>query len=280
MPDTPKELIQALAHNAFLFFDNVSHITEVVSDILCKAVTGSGFPKRELYSDDDDIIYSFRRSIGINGINLVTTRPDLLERSLLIQLDRISDRDRKQENELDENFTRDLPLILGGIFGVLVNAIRVKSSLKLASYPRMADFTIWGCAIATVLGFTAENFLEAYKENIARQTEVVLNENIVASVLISFMEERAAKGERLWTGTPTMLLQDLASHAAFCGIETRFEKYWPRASNSLTRKLNELAVNLKTAGIVLIVARGNTREVTLEMLPKGDIDGNDDISHD
>ena len=34
------------------------------------AVTGSGFTKRELYTNDEDVIYSVMRAIGFNGINL------------------------------------------------------------------------------------------------------------------------------------------------------------------------------------------------------------------
>ena len=64
-------------HNYICYFDNVSEIKEWISDQLCRAVTGSGFSKRELYSDDDDIIYNFRRCIGFNGINLGATKADL-----------------------------------------------------------------------------------------------------------------------------------------------------------------------------------------------------------
>jgi hypothetical protein len=51
--------------------------------------TGSGFSKRELYTDDDDIIYNFKRCIGFNGINLAATKLDLLDRGLIIKLERI-----------------------------------------------------------------------------------------------------------------------------------------------------------------------------------------------
>ena len=30
-----------------------------------------GFSKRELYSDDADVIYNFKRCVGLNGINIV-----------------------------------------------------------------------------------------------------------------------------------------------------------------------------------------------------------------
>jgi len=269
MPDTHKELVQTLAHHAFLFFDNVSYISEATSDTLCKAVTGSGFPKRKLYSDDEDIIYSFKRCIGINGINLVSTRSDLLERSLLIGLDRIEPSDRKQEAEIQKNFEHDLPMILGGIFDVLVTAIKLRPGIKIDRIPRMADWTVWGCAIAEALGYKREDFLLAYQANIRSQTEVVLNEHVIAAAMISFMESRIE-----WSGTPTELLSELTTHAAFRHIDT-FDRYWPRVPNILMRRLNELSVNLKEVGITFVSIPGDVREVVIRKVVR-DTNGTDD----
>ena len=57
--------------------------------MLCRGITGGAFSKRELYSDDADIILSFLRPIIITGINIPTHAPDLLDRLLLIELERI-----------------------------------------------------------------------------------------------------------------------------------------------------------------------------------------------
>jgi len=63
----------------------VSSINEEVSDLLCRAVTGAGYSKRALCTDDSDIIYKFKRFIAVNGINLATTRADFLDRSIIIK---------------------------------------------------------------------------------------------------------------------------------------------------------------------------------------------------
>ena len=263
MPESQKELIQALAHHAFLFFDNVSHISEASSDILCKAITGGGFVKRELYSDDDDIIYSFKRCIGINAINLVATRPDLLERSLLVELERVESKKRKAEKEIIGEFTKELPSILGGVFDVLVKAISIYPSIKVDGLPRMADFALWGCAIAEALGYTKEEFLSAYQENINRQTEMLINENVVANAIITFMEDKTE-----WKGTPTNLMEQLYQHAGFVNIDTR-EKYWPKGANALSRRLNELSTPLKQMGLsVVISTSGTERSIHIKKLPK------------
>ncbi len=259
MPETHRELVQVIAHNSFLFFDNVSWISESVSDILAKAVTGASFPKRELYSDDDDIVYTFRRGLGINGINMVAMRPDLLERSIILKLDHIKPENRKLEKVLMSEFENDLPSILGGIFDILVKAIALKPSIEQPELPRMADFALWGCAVAEAMGLTQKEFLDAYNTNIALQTEIVINENLVASTLIAFM---ISKGYMEWTGTATGLLTALSDYARDHHMDT-YDRQWPKSHSALSRKLNELKVNLLEAGWSISTGEGKTRKITI-----------------
>ncbi|MBT7556933.1 hypothetical protein HN615_08415 [Candidatus Woesearchaeota archaeon] len=262
MPTNHKELIQIIAHNSFIFFDNISYVSNKTSDILCKAVTGSSFPKRELFSDDDDIIYTFKRGIGINGINMVAIQPDLLERSIILKLDRIDQTDRKLEKELDVEFEKDLPKILGGIFDVLVKALEIKPKVQQSKLPRMADFAQWGCAVSEAMSYTQKQFLDAYNQNIKIQTDVVINENLIASAIIGFMEER---GSTEWCGTATKLLSELTTHANFNSIDIN-DKYWPKGSNILSRRLGELQVNLYEAGYEITTSGGGVRSLTIRRI--------------
>lgn len=99
-----KEFIQQLAHNYVDFYDNLKYTPRWLSDEACKAVTGVGNTKRKLYSDDDDIVYEYRRCLGFNGINLGLTEPDILDRSIMIELERIKKENTKQDSEIIEAF--------------------------------------------------------------------------------------------------------------------------------------------------------------------------------
>jgi hypothetical protein len=264
LPDNHKELVQAIAHHSFLVFDNVSYISENTSDTLCKAITGSGFVKRELYTDDDDIIYNFKRSIGINGINLVATKPDLLDRALILELERIDESKRRQESEITESLERDVPVILSGVFDTLVKTLNIKPTIKLDNLPRMADFALWGSAIAEALGYKKEEFLEAYKHNMEKQVDAILNENMIAMTIIHLMEERAWQK---WEGTASELLHSLTKLADFNGVNVR-DKYWPKAPNSLSRSLNILNVTLRSVDIMVKISGGKKRSVTIEKISK------------
>jgi hypothetical protein len=100
LPREERELVQQLNHHWVSFYDNVGALPRWISDALCRATTGAGFSKRELYSDDDDVIYNIRRCVGLNGINISATRPDLLDRALLIGFDTIPNSKRKTEKEI------------------------------------------------------------------------------------------------------------------------------------------------------------------------------------
>lgn len=264
LPKDQKELIQKLDHHYFPFFDNISHLSEETSDLLCKAITGSGFSKRVLYTDDDDIIYNFKRCIGLNGISVVATKPDLLERSILIELEKVDDSVRKGEEGIHEKINRDIPLILGGIFDVLVKAIEIKPTIKLEKLPRMADFMLWGCAIAEAAGIEKQLFIDAYNNNLKDQVKVAINDNPVALAVVLLMNSRVE-----WRGTATELLSKLNSEDEFAD---RYGSGFPKAPNMLVKRLNELKTSLKAIGI--LYESENDGAVKTIILTKVDVDMN------
>ncbi len=259
IPLNQNELAQLLQHHWCVFFDNITDLPKWLSDMLCRAISGDGFSKRELYSDDDDVIYSFRRCIAINGITPMVTKPDLLERSIVFELERVSEDKREQERVLIEQFEKKRPYLLGSIFNALSHAIKIYPSIRLDSLPRMADFTVWGCAIAESVGYGMDRFVKAYQDNLNHQNTEVIEENLVSHVLMTFMEQ---KNE--WEGRPSELLKELTTEAGNQNINTAQEKEWPKAANVLTKTLKQLETNLVAAGIRII--RGRNRLITIQKL--------------
>ncbi len=256
MPKDQKDLIQKLYHHWFIMFDNISHIWDGLSDIMCRAVTGSGFAKRELYSDDSDIIYTFMRCIGINGINLMASKPDLLERSILIELKRVSKDARLNEKELYESFDKDLPGILGSIFTAVSEAMRIRPTVKLQELPRMADFAVWGYSIAEALGYGGQRFIEAYNRNIGMQQEQAINEDFVASFVVDLMQEHD-----LWEGSATELLELMKQSPNYSNSDKQPDI--PKNAQSVSRQLNVVKTSLAEVGIVFERVDGQKRKVIL-----------------
>ena len=99
-PKNQEEFVHIATKHYFFFYDNLSFMPTWLSDALARACTGDGFSKRALYTNDDDVIYTFQRSIAINGIPQVVTKSDLLDRAIPICLSRISDSQRKPYSDL------------------------------------------------------------------------------------------------------------------------------------------------------------------------------------
>ncbi len=257
LPTQSEQLVQQLSHHWAPFYDNVTTLPEWLSDALCRAVTGEGHSKRELYSDDDDVIYSFRCCVGLNGINIAAQKADLLDRSILFNLERIPPEKRQAERAFWERFEQARPAILGGVFDTLAKAISIQKTVTVSSLPRMADFTLWGCAITEALGHDQQKFLVAYYANINRQNEEAINEHPVATTICSFMESKTS-----WQGTSTNLLAELEATAETLKINTR-HALWPKAPQALSRRLNEVKTNLETVGISIVTGRGTSRTITL-----------------
>ena len=190
---TPKEitqLTQVISHHHVCLFDNLSDLPSWMSDLLAQACTGGGFSKRKLYTDDEDVIYQVKRCIGLNGINLLVSKSDLMDRTILLHLERIVPNKRIDEKVLWENFDKVKTEILGGIFDTLVKAIAIHPSVKLSQLPRMADFAKWGYAIAEALGHKGTDFMKAYQQNVERQNEEVIQYNTLAQAMVSFMSDK------------------------------------------------------------------------------------------
>ncbi len=186
-------------------------------------------------------IYQFRCCIGLAGINLVVERPDLMDRSILYQLKRIPKHQRKKEEELLAEFEEARPAFFGGMLDALAVAMCLKPHLELEDLPRMADFATWGACIAPALGYSKEQFIDAYDTNRSQQNEEVLAANPVGALLLAFM-----KSMDRWEGSATDLLSEIRQIAEANGVSN---SELPGGPNGLTRKLNRLSPNLAAAGI-------------------------------
>jgi energy-coupling factor transporter ATP-binding protein EcfA2 len=231
-----------------LMLDNLSGMPTWLSDSLARASTGDGFSKRALYTDDDDVVMKIQRTIMMNGINQVITKADLLDRSILIKVERIEPSKRMSEDQFWKKFEEKRAGILGGIFDTIVLAMKLLPDVDLKELPRMADFTKWGYAIAEAAGYEGEDFLRAYSNNIDQQNQEAIEASPVAQAIIEFMKDKEN-----WSGTAASLLQRINQIAFFNDLKSSV--LWPKDPQWLSKRLNEVEPNLQTRHIYF--TRGN-----------------------
>lgn len=242
-PKEANELLQMLSHHYLFPVDNLTNLSEWQSNILCRASTGEGFSKRMLYTDEDDVIFQFKRAIMLNGINCVARHADLLDRCVLFEFQRISLSKFKQMSELKAEFEQDRPKILAAVFTIFSKAITIYRSLSINNLPRMADFAMWGEAFSQAMGYPANSFIEAYRRNSSKQVQETIEADIVAQLLSIYFRDSTS-----WEGSPTDLHKFLTEFAGLCNIDLKNMNF-PRAPNALTRRMNVLKATLAEVGI-------------------------------
>jgi hypothetical protein len=213
------------------------------------------------------VIVELRRAVLLNGINVPTDRGDVLDRSLVVELERIPDDERKTEEELWERFEDEHPKLLGALFGVLAEAIAIKPSIKLSRRPRLADWGEYAAAIYEVMGWGAERFLEDWSEVVKVQNQATLDGSPVAQAIIKFMEDKDE-----YIGTSSDLHSKLVGVAESLGVSIVRDKAWPKSARWLWRRIKEVLPLLVAASIE--ATREHTDKgtsIALRKAPRNDV---------
>jgi hypothetical protein len=108
-----RELMIAANNGHLLAFDNLSSLPFWLSDALCRLASGGCFAVRQLYTDDEEVLFQAARPILLNGIEDVISRPDLADRAIFLTLPPIGKAQRRSEAELWREFEIARPRILG-----------------------------------------------------------------------------------------------------------------------------------------------------------------------
>jgi hypothetical protein len=137
-----RELMIAANNGHLLAFDNLSGLPVWLSDALCRLATGGSFAVRQLYTDDDEVLFEAARPIILNGIEEVVSRPDLGDRAIFLTLPPIGEPQRRLESELWREFEIARPRILGALLDAVVHGLRGMGGVHLDHLPRMADFAV------------------------------------------------------------------------------------------------------------------------------------------
>jgi hypothetical protein len=249
------------ANNSFVLnFDNVSGLPAWISDTLCRLATSGGFAVRQLYTDQEEVLFDATRPVILNGIEDIITRPDLADRALFLTLEPIPEECRRPEAELWAAFEAERPRILGALLSVMVDGLRRLPETRLPKLPRMADFALWATACESTL-WNAGTFMAAYAGNLEDAVANTIEGDPVAATVRTFMGTRT-----VWTGTASDLLGDLLPVA---GERTAKSKGWPDSPRSLAGRLRRAATFLRKVGIEIIFAkegRARTRTISIQKI--------------
>jgi len=243
-PRDERDLVIAANNCWICAFDNVSNIPHWLSDALCRISTGGGFATRTLYANDEETVFTAKRPIILNGIGDLITRSDLLDRSLLVQLEPIPENRRRSERDFWKDFEQDKAEVFSGFLSAVSSALSQIDNVKLDCLPRMADFAIWATAAESGLGLKKGTFLSVYMKNRNEAHDIVLEGSKIADTVKLFAEKTGD-----FDGTMKEFLQELNKLA---NEETKKDKEYPKTERALRSKLSRIMPNLRAIGINIL----------------------------
>ncbi len=260
LPKKEDDVAVCLYSQYMTCFDNISYITAGTSDLLCRNCTGGTYNKRKLFSNFEQAIVQLKSVVCLNGTCQNIVRSDLADRTIFLELQRITDRERKTDRQLKSAWKADRPKFFGALLKAVQGVLADKETQTGKSSIRLADFFELAVKAGVQIGFSKERVIDALNENRERMANAVLEANIVITAIMAFMKE-----EQEWSGNITDFYLSIKEYA-MSNLGISFNDF-PKSSNSFSRELNKNKSDLEQLGIVFKTSRGNSRNISLRLIP-------------
>ena len=255
LPRSERDLYVQAQNNYVLSFDNQRTLHKRHSDWLCRMVTGGGYSTRRLYTNNEEEVFSATRPIILNGITQIADQPDLIDRSIFINIPVIDKNTRKSEKELFNSMNSLNPMILGKICSALSATLRNEKK-EYDHLPRMADFAKFVSKAGDELGWEDGSFVDAMNAN-RREALEEMNEY---DPLLSLIQKLGRKNKNLaiiFNDTTAKLFDVLIGM-----IPGKFQKSaFPDNPATLSKRLNGLKPVLREMGIEIKDIKSNGKRI-------------------
>jgi hypothetical protein len=254
-----RDLAIAADNSHVLAFDNISYVPPAASDALCGMATGRAFVIRSLYTNRDEERFEAIRPVMLGGIEELATRPDLIDRAMILEMPQMEEAKRRSEADLQRDFENARPRILGALLDGVACALREVDSVQLSRQPRMLDFARWAAAAMPAFGWTAKDFLNAYMANRAEARALSVEASAIGPLIVDIAGWPAETNATFsrpagWSGTAATLLAELNSTA---DDATKWRRDFPKTPIALANALRRIAPALRDAGVLLDFSRNH-----------------------
>lgn len=193
------DLYAILKSHYCTLLDNISKLSEEMSDTVATAITRASTGSRQYYTEDDLHFENFDYcAIILAGINNFIFRDDLMSRVVHLPL-KIDDAGKKRVTEgyLKNKLAEDLPFILHEVFITLQKALKIRESYtddevaNMDFSDRLADYELFARCVSKVMFDDEEVFKKLYRDTVNRQVTELLMNNKTIAITYEYLKSRS-----------------------------------------------------------------------------------------
>lgn len=257
----------AVATSSYLLgWDNATSMPQELSDWLCSLVTGTVEERRVLNTTSAVQTLSIMRSGILTGISVSGIRPDLAERMVNVEFERITGEDRKLHGALVRRFEERHSRILGALADAVSVVLRSLPSVDLSgvALPRMGDYA----AILRAYDMTeGTDLFGAYLDRMRQTFNERAEDDPTSAVLLSFLAEHGDSA--LGKVEPGELYRLLSAHRETMTADGRvaYDSYWPKSAARFGMDLSRQVAVLEDKVELSRWKSGGKRGWTIRSLP-------------
>jgi hypothetical protein len=231
-PSSERDLFISAGNCWMQCIDNVSVVSQKMSDAYCRLTTAGALRTRKLYTNGEEVIIRVKRPVAFNGIAPFANQNDFLDRCLWLMLPAVENGSRRSESQIWAEWENAKPCILGAFYDAVAMALGNLDQVKLDRLPRMADFARWMVAAEPACPWETGTFIKTYEDNRAEMIEQAIEADPLGDAVIMSL-----KDQHLVRKSPSELFDLLKSLA---GEDNKKHKEWPKTVSAMGKQLMRL----------------------------------------
>ena len=231
-----------IAGQQIVILDNLSTLPDWLSDALCTAVTGTSSVKRRMYSDQDLSVIRVRRSFIITSIDTLISRGDLVDRTILFELEPLAQ--QRDRGEVESLWRAARPLALGALLDLAVKVLAAYSATPTPGKFRLADFSHIAAAMDAAAGTSS---LDRYAHKVAEGIRSSVEQDPFAAHLIFLAGQD-------WEGSAQALFDTYKIRLGRVGSSD----LWPKNPQAMGTRIRRISGVLRKSGISATQYRTNS----------------------
>jgi hypothetical protein len=239
-PKSKEDIFISAKNSHMVSFENLSHLSADYQDALCSLATGAGYATRTLYTNTEETTIELKKPIILNGISVVVTAQDLLDRAVHLDLPMLET--VATGTALDQYWQEHYASVFTGLLDTFSSALAQLERVDLSDekLPRMADFTLLGEAVYQINGYEQKAFLNEFRERRKDGVNRTLESSPVAMAIKSYLESYPKGYQGTVKNFLELLIQFNDSSEGF-----------PKSPKGLGDAIQRISPSLRQIGIIL-----------------------------